>query len=177
MVEFKNLALQDVTFALCANGMALNQFKVLKQHTFEIDQTTGGSISIIGQSHIFQWSNNGDTLTEILLCVPHNFTASNPLCQTGALANFRLGLTHGSLIYAVRISTRFANSMSELVDLPALAENPNTLAFHFPQGDMPCAPVTLVTWTMSQRAIAVKTIHTFPQEKAWVETKTRLNWA
>lgn len=42
---------------------------------------------------------------------------------------------------------------------------------------MSCAPITLVTWTMNPWLIVVKTIHTFPREKAWVETKTRLNWA
>ena len=177
MVEFKNLALRDVTFVLCAKSIPLGEFNVLEHREFEISHQISGSVSIIGQSHVFRFSKGADTLSEILLCVPHDLTSYAPTCQTTSLSNFRIGIENGGLKYATRISTKFVVAPDELLELSdSFSQNPNSLVFHFPKGYMRCSPITSVEWQIGNSAIAVKSIHTFPEEGALVKTWTRIYW-
>jgi hypothetical protein len=178
MVDFKNLALQDVTFVLCASKVPLEEFNVLAHKEFEVDPQINGSVSIIGQSHVLRLSKEAEALSEILLCVPHNLAAYAPVCRTTSLVNFRLGIACGGLSYVTRISTRFGVTLDEVLKLSdSLGQNPYSLAFHFPRGHMRCSPITSVEWQFKSAAIVVKSFHTFPDEHAWVETRTRIYWA
>ncbi len=178
MIQFKNLALQDVTFVLCGQRVPFGQFQVLDSREIEIDAEAKTRIAIIGQSHIFQFIRGADTLSEVLLCVPHNLAKYDPICQTTALTHFRLGLTRGCLRYATRITTRLVSTPDAGDGWPDEEDqNMNSLIFHFPQGDMPWKPFTSVRWRVSPAMLAVKTLHTFPDENALVETRTRIWWA
>jgi hypothetical protein len=178
MVDFKNLALQDVTFVLCASKVPLEEFNVLAHKEFEVDPQIKGSVSIIGQSHVLRLSKGTGALSEILLCVPHDLAAYTPICRTTSLANFRLGITCGGLKYVIRVSTRFGATPDEMLKLSgSFGQNPHSLVFHFPRGHMRCSPITSVEWQIRSSAIVAQSCHTFPDENAWVETRTRICWA
>jgi hypothetical protein len=177
MVEFKNLAWRDVTFVLCARKVPLDEFNILKHKEFELDAQIRGSISIIGQSHVVQLSKGADTLTEILLCVPHNLAAYGPICQTTSLSNFRLGIETGRLKYTIRVCTKFGVALDEWQALSdSFSQKPNSLVFHFPRGHLQAAPLTSVEWQVSNVALTVKSFHTFPDEQVLVETHSGINW-
>ncbi|MBN1991631.1 MAG: DUF2617 family protein [Anaerolineae bacterium] len=178
MFEFKNLALQDVTFALCAQSVPLDEFKVVAHRDFEIDRQSRGSVSIIGQSHVLRFSRGAEALSEILLCVPYDLTAYSPINQTKSSANFRFSLELGHLKYATRVSTTVAAAPDEWLKISGpFQQNANALTFHFPPGPLPYPPLTSLVWRIGRAAVTVKSIHTFPAENALVKTHTRLNWA
>jgi hypothetical protein len=178
MLDFKNLALQDVTFVLCASKVPLEEFNVLAHKEFEVASQIKGSVTIIGQSHVLRLSKGTEALSEILLCVPHDLATYTPLCRTTSLVNFRLGIACGGLKYVTRISTRFGTTPDDMLKLSdSFGQNPHSLIFRFPRGHMRCSPVTSVKWQIRSSAIVVKSFHTFPAENAWVETRTRIYWA
>jgi hypothetical protein len=178
MVQFKNLALKDITFVLCARQVPLDEFNVLASREFEISPNVTGRVTIIGQSHVLHVSKGQDTLSEVMLCVPHDLSAYEPINQTTSLTNFRLGIVSGCLKYAARVSTRWATSPDAWSKLTQIrGQHTDSLNFHFPQGNMPLAPVTSVAWQIDRTMLTVRSIHTFPAENAVVKSKTRINWA
>lgn len=177
MVQFKPLALKDVTFVLCARQVPLEEFNVLACREFEIHPKIVGRVAIIGQSHVLHVSKGNDTLSEIMLCVPHNLGAYAPISQITSLTDFRFGSVNGSLKYATRVSTRWATTSDGWSTLTQIkGQITDSLDFHFPQGDMTRSPVTVVAWRVNRNNLTVQSIHTFPDENAVIKTKTRVYW-
>ena len=189
MVQFKNLALNDVTFVLCARQVPLDEFNVLVCREFRVSSgvvgrspaigrsPVTGRVAIIGQSHVLHFFDGEAGFSEIMLCVPHDLTAYHPICRATSLVDFRFSTVNGRFKYATQISTRWATSPDMWSTLTQIAEPyDDSVEFHFPQGDMLQTPVTTVVWRVDKSTLVVQSIHTFPGEHAVVKTKTRINW-
>ena len=183
MVQFKNLALNDVNFGLCTRQVPLDEFNVLVCRECVAGSGVSGQspvigrVAIIGQSHLWQLSYGEDAFSEVMLCVPHDLTAYHPVCRATSLTEFQFSTVNGSLKYATRVTTRRAASPEMWSTLTQIAgPYDDAVEFQFPQGDMPLAPVTSLAWRIDKNGFVIRSIHTFPAESAIVKTETRINW-
>lgn len=173
-MEYIDQSVKDIRLYLVTGEPQLAQFAVLSQLTVPWGDASL-TYGILGASHYVSVARAERTFTEICACVEGTFVAptrvelSSPICELPSETTFHSdGLTH-TLSYEI-FDHRHLDTRIESLK----TAHTRVTSHIFPRHEASAAedPITILGLTPGERTLAITSIHSYPNEGRFIETKS-----